>query len=507
MVTQVWRIASRIILTPLILAQIGLTGYGVWTLLFTICRYVNAVDANFGVAYNKYTAEYDARGDYGTLSEIVGAGIVLVGSIAVAAFALFWAIRLPLLRLLQVPETMLDNAALALMIILASVALRMSFGCAFPILNGLQRMDLRDMLGILASVIEFVVSIVLLYRGWRLLGLAIGHFVGQVTTTVMAYWLCRRLRPELAISPWRSTRKGLGKIAALGGRFQFLSVAQLLVNYGTRLVVSGLLGPAALGIMELADKLIRLGRAVGHALVAPILPAVSNLRARGDIARMQALLERGTKLVSMTCLPCFAFLAIFADRLLLLWTGETFELAAWTVRMIAPVAYLNMLTGMGTAALRSRGNIRVELSFALVGAAILVLLYYPGYLLAGYAGMVTVEVLAGIAAVSWFMSAFARMEHIDFKGYVRETIVRPLTVLGPVLVLVGVLAPWMQIEPMFARERLNVLLDMTVWGVMFAAVVGLTAWFGLLNAQERAMFVRLLPGRGGPASSAGETVA
>ena len=499
---QVWRIGSRFVLTPLILALIGLEGYGAWTLIFTICAYVNVVDTNFGVAYTKFTAEYDAKGDYDRLARIIGSGMVLIGSIGAVAIAIIWSLRFPILKYLGVPHEMLTDAGHALLIVMICVLVRMSVGCVFQVLTGLQRLDLRHKFGILASAIEFVVSLVLLYRHWGLMGLALGHFCGQMAATAAAWWMCRRLCPQLRISPLLCDRSGMRAMLSLGGRFQFLSFMQLLLNHGTKLVLSGLLGVSMLAIAEIANKLISLGMAVGGTIIAPVMPAFTNLRAIGSKVKEQALYERGSLITSMVCIPTFAFLAVFADRLVPLWTGKDFPLSIWTVRVLAPVAFASMLTGMGTAALRGRGTIRLEFLYAMVGVAILVVLYPPGYYLAGYKGLILAEVASGILCTAWFLAAFARQEALDLWHYVRTTLIAPMVVLMPGIIAVAILAVEVGVIPGFEGRRLLRLADMAIWGTLFSIVVGLSAWFGLLTETERVQVREHLPWRRGGSTGA-----
>lgn len=494
LVAQVWRIGSRFVMTPLIIAKLGLAGYGTWTLLFVICAYVGVIDVNFGLAYNKFTAEYDAKRDYDRLAQIIGAGMAFVGSIAAVALTGVWLFRAAILHVLGVPEAMIPQAGYALLVVSMCLLMQMSVGCVFPILDGLQRLDLRQKIAILASVIEFIVSIVLLYRGWELLALAVGHFCGQIVSTTVAWRLCRHLCPELRISPFRCSAFGFRNILSLGGRFQFLAVLQLLIHQGTQVFLSALLGVSMLAISEIARKLLSLGAAAGGAVVAPVFPAFSNLYAGGSRQKWEMLYTRGSKIVSMVCLPCFAFLAVFADRLVLLWTGEAFPLAAWTVRMIAPVLFLCSLTGMGTAALRGRGTIRLEVGYGIIGAAILVVLYGPGYWLWGYKGMIGAEVVAGTVSSLWFLMAAARAESLSFISHCRETIFRPALVFAPVAAAAAVFAPALRLPVLFSHPRVNLLVDVTVWGVVFGAVTAACGWFGLLSSSERASLGRHLPG-------------
>ncbi len=492
---QMWRIGSRFILTPIILLAVGVEGYGTWTLMFSICAYVNVIDTNFGVAYTKFTAEYDAKRDYERLATIIGSGMVLIGSIGAVAIAALWMLRREILHALNVTEPLMDDAAKALLLVSSAVFMRMSVGCVFQILTGLQRLDLRHKLAILASATEFVVAIILLYRGWGLVGLATGHVTGQVLTIILAWWFCHRLAPQLKISPFNFSWDGLRQMFSLGGRFQLLSFMQMLIQHGTKLVISALLGVEMLAIAEIANKLMSLGMAVGGTVIAPLLPAFSNFHASGSRDRAQNLYEHGSRISAIVSLPTFAFLAIFANRLVPLWTGHDFPLSIWTVQVMAPVAFLSMLTGMGTASLRGRGSIRLEMSYALVGIAVLIALYPPGYYFGHYQGMIMAEVIAGIAGAFWFFFAFARSESLNAWAWLRATLVRPLVILGPVIAIIAGLATTFTLDFGIHGRRMALVARMGVWGLAYTVAVLVVIWFALLTEEDRASVKSYLPGR------------
>ena len=107
---QLWRIASRLILTPLIISSIGMEGYGVWTLVFSVAAYVQMTNASFGLAYTKFTAECVRHRRYDELSHIIGSGMTGVGSIAVLGLLLAWMFGEPVMTWLEVPEAMVSEA-------------------------------------------------------------------------------------------------------------------------------------------------------------------------------------------------------------------------------------------------------------------------------------------------------------------------------------------------------------------------------------------------------------
>ena len=483
--TELWRIGSRIVLTPLILTRIGLDGYGVWTLLFSVCAYVSVVNTSFGLAYTKFTAEYDAKRDYRGLSQIVGTGMLLVGSLALLGLSGLWLARFPILDFLGVPAEMAPKATKALFVVGACVLMRMSLGSVFEILTGLQRMDLQYKLNILASVVEFTVSLILLETGRGLLGLALGHASGQVASTATAWWLCKRVAPEIRVSPFQATRPALRLLLGLGGRFQLLYVIGLLNSQGFKLVLSALLGPATLAIYEIANKVLTLGDAVGGAVLAPLMPAFANVHAGESRAKQRALFEHGSRILSVLSVISFGFLAVFADRVITLWTAQEYPLAAWTVRCFAAAYVLKQLTGMATASLRGQGSVRLEIGWGIVNSLVWFALVYPGYLLGGFQGMVLVAILSLVVGSIWFLDRFARQQSISFLAYLRQMILRPLLVLSPVIALAGLYMHRWHVQPAFLHGRFAVLFDLVVWGALFGLVAATCAWFGVLSRFER----------------------
>jgi hypothetical protein len=162
-----------------------------------------------------------------------------------------------------------------------------------------------------------------------------------------------------------------------------------------------------------------------------------------------------------------------------------------------------MLTGMGTAALRAQGNIRVELYYALIGAVILVVLYYPGYLWMGYHGMIGVEVLAGVVSAAWFLYAFGRRQRVNVGGYLAGVLARPLIVMSPLIAAALVGAPHVHFAHMFAKPRVNLLVDMMVAALVFGSAAAVCAWFGMFSDDDRESLRSSLALRRSPAKGVG----
>ncbi len=470
----------------MIIGRLGLEGYGVWTLLFSVVAYVTTFETSFGNAYSKYTAEYSARGDYVGLSRIVGSGLLLVGSVSLLALGLLAAIHRPVLAVLNVPSKMMQDASVALLLIAVSVLVRMSVGCVFQILGGLQRLDLRYKLDMLDMTVGFVLSLCLLLNGWGLVGLAVAFLGSQLFVTAMAWRSCRRLCPELRITPMLASREGMRKMISLGGRFQLILFLQLVFVQGLKMLISGLLGTVILAIYDIAYKLLNLGAAFAASVVAPLMPAFANLHAKSDRQRWSALLQKGLRMTAVVAILCYSFLFIFADQAILTWTGRSLPLAVWTLRCLSLPFLINVLTGVGTASLRGQGTVRLELRFLVLRTSMLVLLSMPGYWwLGGYKGLVYVSMLSILVGAVFFFITFAKSQSLSVWQYLGQSLGRPVVVLLPIVILVALLQQWITIPDMGLNARWTACVTVLVWGVFYAMVFGAAVWLGVLRPAER----------------------
>jgi O-antigen/teichoic acid export membrane protein len=484
-VGEIWRIGSRFILTPIIIAKLGLAGYGTWTLLFSVCGYADVLNTSFGLAYNKFTAELDRKKNYDRLSQIISSGIVLIGGLGLIGFALVLLFREPILRGLSVPDDLLKDSTLALPLVALALMLRVSFGCFFQVLAGLQRLDLQSKLNVLASVVDFLVTITLLFLGYGLLALALGHLIGQSLALGLGRWMCRRLCPAIRFSFSHVRFSELGSLLSLGGRFQLLALMAMALSDGLKVILSALCGVVVLAEFELAEKLLSLAKSISSALIAPLLPAFANLHAGNDAAKKASLYEGGNKLVAILAAAALTATVVFADPLLVAWTGRPCPQAAWTIRVLALGYFLWVMTGVGTASLRGKGTVRLEMTNAVMRTVLAAGSIVPLYWAWDYVGIVVGVLISRVVSSFWFLSAFARYEGIGFGHFIRDVLLRT-TVIGASGMGLGILilpltAAWLPA----LSDRWRAAVQVLLWGSLFGASLLIALWYGVLSREER----------------------
>jgi len=494
----IWQVVSRIVLTPAILACLGLDGYGTWTLLFTLAGSADVATASFGSAYTRLTAELQARRDFTTLTKLVASGVLVVTALGAIVTIALWLFGSPLLAILGIQAALLPEAHDALMLIAAGTLARMSLGCAQDVLAGLQRTDLRYKASLSGSALYLMLALGTLEAGWGLRGLASAFLAGELMSIGIAWVWCRRLCPGYALRPLSASRDAAYQILQIGGRFQLLQVANRFSNEGSKLLISALMGPATLAVFELAFKLVRLAEAGPRALIEPLMPAFATMHAVEEKPWILETLRSGTRILMAASLTSFGFMAIFPEACLRLWTGQSLPLAAWTFRVLAIGFVAKQLTGVATASLRGRGNVSLELSASLLAGTLRLAFGLALYLVWDYHGFVLGIPLALVLGTLWLIVPVARDSGFSLASLLTSSLFRPFVALLPTLAGIHLLATLPFLDPDLTDSRWALLIHLGSWGVVFGLCATISTWFLVLTRGERSKLLKLTAYRFSP---------
>jgi len=344
----------------------------------------------------------------------------------------------------------------------------------------------------LSSALEFGLALILLFSGYGLLGLAVGHLFGQSVGMISGRVICWRICPELHISPLRISKEGFRRVLSLGGRFQLLTFLNMTGDQGMRMLLSYLTGISSLAIYEIADKLVGLGRTVSSSIIAPLMPAFANLHAGQEHERWENLFIQVSKLVAATAGVSLGFLFVFADRLVMMWTGQDYPLAGWTIRITVCCNYLSLLTGLGTASLRGKGTLRLEITYVIVSTAIIFVLCIPAILYGGYHAIVVAFTVGQVIGSMWFLKAFANSEGLSFRAFCRDTLFRVSLISTAAATVAYIFSPAVMVSIPGWPARWNAVLDVSIGIPVFTVITGLLLLFGVFSRLERQNMVRYM---------------
>src|ERR1700688_4336421 len=125
-VSRFAQVATRLVTIPIVIAHLGLGGYGIWSIIMTTAAYMRFGSVGIKSAFQKYVAEATGNGDFETANKLLSTGCaaMLVLSVAVLIPAALFSASLA--KAAGVPPEFLHSAAestsvLALIMVLSNV--------------------------------------------------------------------------------------------------------------------------------------------------------------------------------------------------------------------------------------------------------------------------------------------------------------------------------------------------------------------------------------------------
>src|SRR5262249_10111397 len=150
---------------PYILTRLDVQEFGTWVVLSIFISSFNLLDLGLGSSFVKHIAEYYTREDFPRINRVLFSGLVFYGLFGILQIIVGLALEKPLFSLFHV-----SGASQAYYLILLSCALSNIAAMFLSVFKGIQRMDKSNSLEIRISIVNAVGTVLLLERGWGMLG-------------------------------------------------------------------------------------------------------------------------------------------------------------------------------------------------------------------------------------------------------------------------------------------------------------------------------------------------
>jgi O-antigen/teichoic acid export membrane protein len=413
-------LATSVISVPVILDDVGLAGYGIWTLALTITLYLTVADAGVGPAVQRFTAVARGADDGGAVLRVLWSTWLLYTLAGLVLVALAWVTAPWLVDLFDVPDR-LDGDAEAMFRLIGPIALlgllQSTLG---SVQQGLERFVAFSIATAGGSVAFLTAIVLLLSAGEGLRGLAYAALIQQGTMLAVRAWSLRDVllggRPALV------DRTEAGVLMRFAGQLQ-VSVLATVVNNQTDKVVVGLVAsPSTLGQVGIAAQLAESGRLVSGAGLSPITSRLSQAFGARDEA-LDSLAAKLNRLWIVGVAGGTVIGAIAIYPLVKSWLGEGHGEAAKFGAFLVLAYGLNMTIGASAAYLRAVGRPGLEARYNGLVIVLNVGMTVALGLAAGAVGVVAATLVAYVLGTAWFYLRLPRevtwLGALDVAGTLR----------------------------------------------------------------------------------------
>lgn len=371
-----WNAAGRglplilaLLLTPLLVHQLGLERWGLFTLALALVGVFGVFDFGVGQALTRALSERIGEGRGEEAAGLVGAALTCLAGFSLVVAAALW-LGVPLLveRLLNVPPALQPQAVAAMRVLAAAAPLVVLNASLWGVLAAYQRFRAANLASIPINIFYYLGPVLVLLVWDDLMAVMLALIAVRLANTLSYLFLLRGLMRRVLATPLRL--RLVLPLLRLGGWMTFSGVLVQALLYADRFLIGALLSLAAVAWYATPLDLVLRVWMLPVAVAQTLLPAFASAYATLPQQTI-ALLRRGSLMVMGLVLPVALVLAGSGDHILGLWLGPDFAAGGGLVLRILGVGiYFSCLAFVPGALIDAIGRPDVTARFSLLQAVV-----------------------------------------------------------------------------------------------------------------------------------------
>jgi|SRR5580658_5539667 O-antigen/teichoic acid export membrane protein len=327
-------VAVGIVLSPIILHQLGDTEFGLWVLVFSITGYYGLFDLGIRSSVVRYVSKFTATDDVEDLAKLVNTSLFTYGCIAILSLLITVVLSLCVGTIFpRIPPDLHTTARWLILIVGTSVALGFPLGVVGGYLDGLQRFYVSNWANIFGDITRFVGVVWAVRRGAGLLPIAL------ITVACPQIFSAAR-----AIIAYRIRPVPFGFKYVNGATFRTIrnySGVTLIIMLATQLkfktdnvVIGTMISAAAVTYFTIGSRIVSYAQQMVMALAQNFLPLASQSEATGNIDRLRKVFLAGNRFCAFTAFPITVTLLLLGKSVIEVWVGKRYVATSFPVLVI-----------------------------------------------------------------------------------------------------------------------------------------------------------------------------
>jgi O-antigen/teichoic acid export membrane protein len=350
------QVGTRLITVPVVIAHLGLGGYGIWAIIMTAGAYMRFGSIGIKSAFQKYVAESTGNANYQRANELLSTGSAAMLLISVLGLIPISLLSRVLAKAAGVPPEFLSSAAHAISM-LALIMVLSNFGAAFEaIIIGGHRIDIARKLTTIFTVAEAVGIILVLRLGFGLFAMAAVMGLSEVGFVSCCYVISKKVVPQIRVSWKYVTKSSVHELFRYAATYQLVNIMEVVYGAIVPVTLLRVFGDEAAGVFALANRLTSSALMLPDAFLLPILSGAAKVHSSGSANDMQRLIGKAFKVSLVLSLLPLAFIAIFGSSIIYAWTGQTRGSFQITLVLLCINSFFYSFSLLGLVLYRSSGN-------------------------------------------------------------------------------------------------------------------------------------------------------
>lgn len=425
----VWPIIISLIFTPYIVKNLGDDAYGIMGLTGLLWGYFALLDMGLGSGNIKYVSEYIATKKYEKINAVINSLLLIY--IFLGSFGLIIIFTLSAYFTKTVFNIPSDYIGIGIFAFEIS-AFGFFISTIKPVFDGipkaLNRFDIYNKINIVFGTLSTLSVVAVLYLGFGLKEVLIVKLFINIIIFVTTIFVSKRLLPFYKFQ--FIIEKSIFKMLFNYGVWEmFIKLANLAISTLGSLIISIMLGPAALTYYLLPQNLTRKINGFNYKVSEILFPISSELSSTNSYERLNSIYLKMSKYTLAFKLSLYVPIIFYSYEILYFWLGKEFADKGWLVMVflgfgffINSSAHLAGLITYGTA------KLKITSYYTAINFIVLVLTMYPFIKFWGITGAALSYFISTIVFVFYLFQINKKLLKIDFSVYIKNTLIKPFIV-------------------------------------------------------------------------------
>jgi O-antigen/teichoic acid export membrane protein len=338
-------VASSLVAVPVYLHFLGKEEYGLWLAVLSVLMPLSLMSIGFPTISQNLLAEARAVGDWDHASRVLATsfGSLLAAAVS-ACLLMLLGLRVGLVQeLLKASPVLHTKVVPALLIALAGFALSQPLQVFRLAFRAFERVDLEQYGLAALGVINLSLTILVLWTGQGIIGVAVVYAVLQLAGGAVFYSALTREFPQLHFSVHSFSPRIARRMIPPGFHFFVVSVSGVLMWGIDNLVISGVLGVVFVTAFAIAARLMSMLREMLSMPFSTSGPTITALGAEGNQEALRRLFYHSTRLALFGAMLFCIELSFFGQRFIALWAGPSVVVDSATFAALVGILVVNML--------------------------------------------------------------------------------------------------------------------------------------------------------------------
>lgn len=436
-------IVVGIFLAPFILHHLGDAAFGIWVLIFSITGYYGLFDFGIRSSVLRYFSRSLAANDREELGKIINTSLFSYSCVGALTFV-FTLVLVPHIdKLFHITPDFDSTARSLLLMVGGAVALGFPLEISGSLLEGLQRFDIVNLSGIVATALRGVLIVIVLRHGGGILTVALITVAVPLITSIIRGVIVYRLCP-LPFG-WQYVDRSTFKKMAGYSSITFMTIVAGRLKFKTdEIIIGSMMSAAAITYFNIGARIVDYAGLVVLGVAQIFLPMSSQSEAVGNTNALRRILILGNRSCSLVILPICATLVILGKSIIEVWVGQRYVATSYPVLVILILATTLMwMQGASTRVLFGMGRhgmlAVVTLVEGIANVALSVLLIRPYGIIGDSLGTAIPMFCSMVFFLPWHM---CHQLGVRMSAYLREAYSLPLALCVPMVVVMLLLKHW-----------------------------------------------------------------